>query len=226
MRPWRLAGPAKGDEGGLTGDEILHLNCIPHGVNIGDGGFHPFVHQNASFQPQRQPGIPRQLCVRRNANGEHHKVCGQGLPILQQNMQAAVCGLKTRHRVPQQKAHPVLAQLCVKKCRHFFIQGRQHLGHLLYNRYLQPALAQVFGQLQPNEATADQHGRTRAVLPDECVNLEGILHSAQREQPLGLHARKVGPHGAGARGKQQLIIRVFKHAPVARLRTVTALRCG
>ena len=40
-----------------------------------------------------------------------------------------------------------------------------------------------------------------------------ILHSAQREQPLGIHARKVGPHGAGARGKQQLIIRVFKHGP-------------
>ena len=76
----------------------------------------------------------------------------------------------------------------------------------LHDRDFKAPFAQVLGHLQPDEAGAHDGGAPRLLAVDEVGDCVGILDGAQREQAPGIDAGKVGRHGAGAGGQDQLVV--------------------
>ena len=68
---------------------------------------------------------------------------------------AAVCLRKARNRVPQQQLHALLAHMRVEEADHIRVKLSQKLRLLFDNRHAQPQQAQIFRQLDADEAAAD-----------------------------------------------------------------------
>ena len=45
--PLLVGGAGQGDHRVLSGDKVLHLDRVPHGVDVRDGGLHPVVDRDA-----------------------------------------------------------------------------------------------------------------------------------------------------------------------------------
>jgi len=133
---------------------VLHLHRIPHSVDVRRGGLHPVVHQDAALDPQLQPGRLGEAGVRRDADGQHHHVGGEGRLVLQQHIDPVTVGGKALHSAAQMQPHPFLPQLGVEEGGHVRVQGIQQLAGPLDHGDVDAQLPQVFHQLHADEAAA------------------------------------------------------------------------
>ena len=123
---------------------MLHLHRIPHSVDVRRGGLHPVVHQDAALDPQLQPGRLGEAGVRRDADGQHHHVGGEGRLVLQQHIDPVTVGGKALHSAAQMQPHPFLPQLGVEEGGHVRVQGIQQLAGPLDHGDVDAQLPQVF----------------------------------------------------------------------------------
>ena len=89
---------------------------------------------------------------------------------------------------------------------HVRVQGIQQLLRPLDHRHVQSQLPQVLHQLDADEAAAGQYRRLRVVLLDKFPDHQGVLHSAEGEQPVDPHAGQRRLGGLGAGGQDQLVV--------------------
>ena len=223
--PLLVGGARQGEEGVLPGDEVLHLYRIPHSVDVRRGGLHPVVHQDAALDPQLQPGRLGEAGVRRDADGQHHHVGGEGRLVLQQHIDPVTVGGKALHSAAQMQPHPFLPQLGVEEGGHVRVQGIQQLAGPLDHGDVDAQLPQVFHQLHADEAAAGQHRGPGMVLFDEFPDLQGVLYRAEGEQAVDPYAGQRRLGGPGTGGEDQFVIGFGKGLAGSEIPHVHGLLC-
>lgn len=93
----------------------------------------------------------------------------------------------------------MLAQVVVEQGRHVGIENRQDVVAALHHGHLEPALAEVLGHLEADEARAHHGDAPRPLALDEVGDAVGVLDGAQREQALAVLAGQ--PRHDRARGR-------------------------
>ena len=192
---------------------MLHLDRVPHGVDVRDRGLHPVVDHDAALEPQLQPRFPGQGGVRGDADGQHHHVGVERGRVLQQYIHASVLLLKALHGLAQGQMDAVPPHLTVDESGHVRVEGVHQLPGPLDNSDLHPQLPQVLRQLQADEAAAGQDGGLGMMGIDIVLDAEGVLHGAQGEQLLQPHAGEPGLGRLGAGREDELVINFLKFVP-------------
>lgn len=88
----------------------------------------------------------------------------------------------------EQELDAVLAQVVVEQGRHVGIENRQDVVAALHHGHLEPALAEVLGHLEADEARAHHGDAPRPLALDEVGDAVGVLDGAQREHALAVLA--------------------------------------
>ena len=186
---------------------MLDLHGVSGRVDVWHRGLHRGVDHDASLDAQLQACVACQLGVWRDADGEHGHVCLERGGVLHQHAHAAVfCLLEGLHAAAQLQADAVLAAFCVDKRSHVGVEGLHQLLRALHDGDFQPQLAQVLRKLEPDEATAGQHGAAGLLALDEVLDGEGVLHSAQGEEALDVGAGNRRQAGLGAGAQHELVV--------------------
>ena len=204
--PLFVGGTSQRDHRIRSGDIVLHLNRIPHGVDVGDRSLHAVVDHNAPLKPQLQPRLSGQGGIWSNSNGQYHHVGVERGLVLKQHIHTAAALLKALHRAAQSQFDAMPAHLTVDKGRHIRVKGLHKLLGPLDDSDLYAQLPQIFRQLQPDKTATRQHGRPGPICPNVLLDAEGILHGAQGEHLFKPHAGQSGLGGLGAWGENQFVV--------------------
>lgn len=100
----------------------------------------------------------------------------------------------------------MLAQVVVEQGRHVGIENRQDVVAALHHGHLEPALAEVLGHLEADEARAHHGDAPRPLALDEVGDAVGVLDGAQREQALAVLAGQPRHDRARAGGEDELVV--------------------
>ena len=106
----------------------------------------------------------------------------------------------------EQELDAVLAQVVVEQGRHVGIENRQDVVAALHHGHLEPALAEVLGHLEADEARAHHGDAPRPLALDEVGDAVGVLDGAQREQALAVLAGQPRHDRARAGGEDELVV--------------------
>ena len=188
-------------------NRVCDLHRIPDRIDVGVGGLHPVVDSDAVFDPQCKPGLCRQAALGPHAQGQQHRVGGQGRPRLGADGQpSAVCRLDAGQSLPQRQRNSLLPQMGMNKAGHIGVQLTEQLGLLFENRDRQTAPVQVFGHLYTDKTAPHNHGRPESLLLQRMADAQGVLHRAQREHAGQIDSGQGRTDRLSSGGKQQPVI--------------------
>ena len=106
---------------------MLYLHRITNSIDVGHGGLHPVIDQNATLQAKRQTGIFSKAGFRGDTNGKHHHIRMDSWLIFQQHIDTTVFLFKALHTIAKCQFYTVLANLAVDKGSHICIKGIHQL---------------------------------------------------------------------------------------------------
>ena len=141
-----------------------------------------------------------------SADGEDDHIRRRQHAAIRMDDDAAVCLRKARNRVPQQQLHALLPHMRVEEADHIRVKLSQKLRLLFDNRHAQPQQAQIFRQLDADEASADNYGRAAAGGDGLRADAERILHRAQRIDAGAVDAGQPRHNRPRARREDELVV--------------------
>ncbi len=138
-----------------------------------------------------QPGPRREARLGSDTDRGDHEVRGDPLPGRERHVVHA----DRRHGGAEPEIHTMPADAAVDDLGQLGVEGCHHLGRRLDDRRGKPAVHEVLGHLEADEAAADDdRGPGLAGRLDQRVR---VLDGAQRERPLDAGDRRPDRGGPG-----------------------------
>ena len=92
--PLLVGRTGQSDQRILPGYKMFDLDCVAHCIDVGNGGLHPVIDQDAALDSQFQSRLFGQMRIGGHTDGQHHHVGMQGSGIRQQYIHSPVLFLK------------------------------------------------------------------------------------------------------------------------------------
>ena len=162
MRPWRLAGPARGMRRLGAGDEVVDFDGVADGPDVRVARAHVLIDDDAAEAADFEPRLPRKACLGTDADGHDDDVEAAVSPLLRRRPGGRrAIGLELRYGHAEAEVDAVRAQFLVERRGHLRVGGAHDLFGELDESDFETALAEGLGHLETDVAAADDEGAAR-----------------------------------------------------------------
>ena len=189
-----VGGACQRDHCAVPEDEILHFDDVAGRVDIGIGGLHVIIYDDAAAGVELEAGLLRDLAVGTHTDGEDDDVSVKNCAAIELYVDRRALVLKGGDAVRKMQAHAVASDIVMQDFGHLGIHGRHDLVCRFDDGDAKACVMKVFRHFQADEAASDDDSALCALLADHTADVVGV-----RNGPKGQNTGRVNARYAGAK---------------------------
>ncbi len=204
--PLPVGGPRERKDDLLTHDHVAHLDHVTHCVDRWVARAHPIVDGDPAPLAHDEAGRLRELPFGSHADGEDHQVGLDPAAGVGDDDEALALTLDPAHPLAEAKRDPARPQVLRDRHGHLGVERGHHLRQLLDDRHSQPAVHEVLGHLETDEAPADDDRLAARSVREPRANPARVGDRADHEDAGQVDPRRVGANRRRAGGEDEDVV--------------------
>ena len=207
----------KSDQIILTRYKVFHLNGISDCIDIGNGGFHSVIDNNASLQTELKPCILCKCRIGCDTDCQCRHIRVEYTFSAQCDINTVFVSLDFFYSVTENNINALSSQLIMNKGCHFGIKRFHQLISVLNDRNVDSKCLEVFSKLQADKSAACKDCCARVIAFHVFLNFECILNRSECEHLISCGFAQLWYYGLCTGRQNKLIIALLKKLPALKI---------